>query len=319
MVSDEPLDGRCGARVTTKYGLELRFDDPDRETLPVTDLDLAAVRCRDPQTGDVVEGVPEFHRLREFFWKDYQVTAIAVEEDAPMDAVQVPWDAQVMDRPPIKDDLPGADSYRNIGLNRVPAEATWVDVSEHEIDYTNRDFRLDGFCERYPMDLGRCYVHRQRAPEGNTNPMTHGLYAQRTNYYQSRSETEKAVIEAWVDAWVTDAPFDREHVGKLNELYRAAIDQHRAMHAVNEFVDDDGELVGLTRQSVIKDEQGNVVMGEDGEPLTEETENPANLPYSRLDRDVMSKLSKLGVMDTPEKQQADATQSLAQKLSGMDE
>jgi hypothetical protein len=319
MVSDTPQDGRCNSPVQTKHGLELRFDDPDRESIPVTDIDLFAIRLVDPETGTTVDGAPEFHRLREYFWNDYVVTHLIIAPTAPMEAVQLPESVAVVEMPGDATELPADRGYDTVDIDELPADATWVDVSEVEVDYTNRASRLDGYCERYPMESGNCYVHQGGgAPEGNMNSLRHGLHAQRTTYYRSLDDPDRTTVEAWVDSWLGDAPFDRDHAGKVNELYRAAIDQHRALNAVDEFVED-GDDAGLTTEEVVRDEDGNVMYDDGGEPLTEERERAANLPYSRLDRDVISKLSKLGVMDSPEKQQADATESLAQKLSGFGE
>ena len=93
----------------------------------------------------------------------------------------------------------------------------------------------------------------------------------------------------------------------VNELYRCAIDQVRAWMGIEEFVED-GEIDGIVKEQEIFD----------GEEVHEiEDEHPANLPYSRLDNDVRSKLKDMNIFDSPEAQQADATESLAQKLSGL--
>jgi hypothetical protein len=102
--------------------------------------------------------------------------------------------------------------------------------------------------------------------------------------------------------------FDRENVAMVNELYRCGIDQLRAWEGVDEFVNN-GSKDGLVTEQQIYD----------GEDVIEiEDEHPANLPYSRLDRDIQSKLKDLGIYgEDPESKKADATDSLARKLSGL--
>lgn len=168
----------------------------------------------------------------------------------------------------------------------------------------------DGYCERYIMNHGRCYLHGGATPEGtdtpegNTNAMTHGLYAQRTNYYQSLDEDEQAFVEAIVDGWLDQAPFGRDNQAKVNRLFKIAVDEHKLWRA-NDYYDEE--------DLVVEDFE----RGEDGEVHKTREEHPVNLAYDRLSRTTVKELKELGALSDPDSQQAEATKSLAKQLSGL--
>jgi len=155
---------------------------------------------------------------------------------------------------------------------------------------------------------GRCYMHGggdgTGAPEGNTNAMTHGLYAQTTNYYKSLDEDEKAFIESLVDSWIENAPFDRENTAKVNRIYKIAIDEHKMWRANDYYASED--FVDVTD-----------IPAENGDSYEVKEENPINQTYDRLSRTSIKELKELGCLDSPDDRQADATESLAKKLSGL--
>ena len=298
MPSDRPLPDRCGARVTDKIGLEIIFDNGET----ILDEDVVSVRLEDSADGTTIDAVPNYCDIREYLWDDYEVVMVAVE---PSTAVAENGTVTKIIAPQEADTQVGNPKTRG-----SESDYQWLAL-DHVEKVTNHDHELQGFCERYPMkEIDRCYVHQGGgAPEGNTNPMKHGLYAQRTNYYNALEDDDKEFVEAMVDAWIGMSPYERDNVGIVNELYRCAIDQLRAWGGIEEFVNGD-ELEGLTKEMVIG-------VSESGQPITAEDEHPVNMAYSRLDRDVRTKLKELGIYDSPEKQQADATESLAQKLSGL--
>lgn len=299
MASEKPLPDRCGARVVTKTGLEISLANGTS----ITDETIAAVRLASADGQTTIDAPASYESVREYLWDDYTVTLVAVPGtvDQPVgsdiDCVETP------DAPTSTTDNP---------VTHDKDTHTWLAIGPHVTGVTNHETELEGFCERYPMrdtDHGRCYVHQgsDGPPDGNTNAMTHGIYAQRTNFYQALDNEDKQFIEAMVDSWIEQAPFDRDNVGMVNDLYRCAIDQVRAWAGIDEFVED-GTIEGLVKEQEIFD----------GEEVHEiEDEHPANLPYSRLDNDVRSKLKDIGVYDSPEQQQAEATESLAKKLSGL--
>lgn len=216
-------------------------------------------------------------------------------------------------------EYPEVAEYLREGFDLTGVELTPSDADENEdpvhirIDdddpyVTNRDTEPVGFCERYPVksrDADRCPMHggnNPGPPEGNTYAMTHGLKAKRSNYYRQMEDDEKITVEQFVDNWLDLSSYTRDDPAIVNELYRIAVDQIRLWNAQDEF--DEG---------IVYDQMAEYDI-EDGKIMAEQ-ENPANLPYDRLDRTTFQKLSKLGVLDDPESQQAEAVESLADKFA----
>jgi hypothetical protein len=54
---------------------------------------------------------------------------------------------------------------------------------------------------------------------------------------------------------------------------------------------------------------------DDGKPIKMDEENVLNIAYDRLDRATTRKLEKLGVLDDPESQKAEAQKNIADELS----
>jgi hypothetical protein len=272
MVSDEPLPDRCGASVTNKVGLEVH-DHELEEVFSSTDrLDSVVL-----ERGAVrAEKEPEYEEVREYMSQGFSLAQVNLR---PSDADE--------DDPRI-----------------VP-----IDVEDDDPDTRNVDTEHEGYCERFPMDNGRCYVHGGAgagAPEGNVNAMTHGLRAKRSNYYENLVPKEKAFIEAMADSWIDNAPFGKDNFAKVNEVYRLSVDQHRLWNAHDEFDK------GLVYEQVIGQD-------EEGEPIEVEDENPVNLAYDRLDRTTIRKLKELGCLDDPESQKAEQMESLADKFAKLDQ
>ena len=318
MVAETPTEGRCNARVVDKVGLEVEctLDDgpiDDRE-LTLTDHDFDIVRLVGPG-GSRIDTDANYESVRKFLWDDYEVqfvgiTETVVDDDddpvAHLEALigETEWVDVVAD-----DELSAPDTTVDIATDSSPV---WFDVGAIADNTTNRTTEHQGFCERYEMDdRDHCYVHQGCDDEtAVSNAIQHGMYAKRSNLYQSLSEENKQYVEALVDSWVQNAPFERSNKAMVDTLYRCAIDQLRAWFGQEEYVDDGGGVEGLVK------EQEVIV---DGDIAETEDENPLNMAYSRLTDDVRSELKDMGVYDSPEQQQADATQSLARKLSGLDD
>lgn len=315
MVAETPTDGRCNAHVTDKVGLNVECQvetDDGVDEIVISDLDFDVVRLNG-EDGFVVECAPSYEHVRKFLWDDHELTHIAVPVDGDGsvgathdELVDCAGVALVEDEGMVSADTRSGSPKTDLD------DHAWLDVSAIVEKVTNRDKELQGYCEKYPMKengTDRCYSHQGGGPaKGNTNAMTHGLYAQRTNFYQALGDDDKAFVEAMVDSWVDQAPFGRNNPGMVNTLYRCAIDQLRAWFAVDETIDENGGLEGLTKVQEVEI---------DGQYVELEDEHPVNMPYSRLTSDVRMELKDIGVYDSPEKQQAEATSSLAQKLSGL--
>lgn len=268
MASDNPRPDRCGASVTDRVGLEVHDDAAD--SVYTTNGDLESVII---ERGDVQEHEePQYCDLVGHLKSGFDVTAVNLSRSEASD---------------------GDDEDATVQVN----------IEDDDPYVTHQETDLQGYCERYPMDSGRCWVHggAAGAPEGNTNGMTHGLNAKRSNYYDQLGDEAKVFVERMAESWIDNAPFDTDNFAKVNEVYRLAVDQHRLWHAHEEL---DKGLI--TEQVVGQDEEGR--------PIEVDEENPANLAYDRLDRTTTSKLKDLGCLDDPDSQQAEATESLASKF-----
>lgn len=156
---------------------------------------------------------------------------------------------------------------------------------------------------------GRCYLHGGLSEsEGNNNAEKHGMYADRQNYYENRSVREQQWIDSIVESILDDAPFGPDAKYKLEMVRNTAIDMHKLQNA-NDYIDEKGV--------VHKDK--TVGYTDDGKPIKMDEENVLNIAYDRLDRNVTRKLEKLGVMDDPESQKAEAQESIASELSALRE
>ncbi len=310
MVAETPTDGRCNAHVVDKIGLDVECsvetDDGSTTDVVITDEEFDVARLHSP-AGFIVEIEPCYQHAQQYLWDDHELETIAVPVGADLDRVLDDSRVDILE----EEDMVSADTVDG-SPESDSKELQWVDVSTIVQNVTNRESELQGYCEKYPSKgEDRCHLHAGGGPaEGNTNAMTHGLYAQRTNFYQALGDDDQAFIEAMVDSWIEQAPFGRDNPGMVNTLYRCAIDQLRAWFAVDEFVDDNGSVEGITKVQEVEI---------DGQYVELEDEHPANMPYSRLSNDIRMELKDLGIYDSPEQQQAEATSSLAQKLSGLAE
>jgi hypothetical protein len=191
------------------------------------------------------------------------------------------------------------------------SDPVFVGIEDDDPYVMNNDTEHVGFCERYPVD-GKdvCYVHGGAEgtgpPEGNTNGMTHGLTVKRSSYYENEmDEEEKILVEDFVDNWIELSSYTRDDVAVINEFYRMAVDEIRLWNAQDHMED-----------GFVYEQYEDLDM--DNRQIRTKQENPANLPYDRLDRTTLKKLKEYGVLDDPDSKQAEATESLAQKFADID-
>jgi hypothetical protein len=181
----------------------------------------------------------------------------------------------------------------------------------------NEDGELkQGYCAnpsgfRTSNSDGRCYLHGGAAVEvnrGNTYNETHGLYTNRQPYYDNRTRKERNWIDAVIESLLDDMPGGDADpsIAKLEMIRNIAIDMHKERRA-NEYIDE----VGV----VHKDK--TIGYTDDGRPIKEDQENPLNITYDRLSRNIVRSMEKLGVLDDPESQKADAQQNIANELSSL--
>lgn len=186
----------------------------------------------------------------------------------------------------------------------------------------NAQTRDGGYCALvagYKTDHvgeGRCTFHGgdAGAPKGNVNAQTHGIHTQRSNYYNNLPAEEKAWVNELVSSMMDDAPFTKDNFQKFQMVREIAIDMHKKRHA-NDYIAEEG----IIQENCVRDETGKPVTDRDGNLVTETDENPVNVAYDRLDRTMTRKMKELGLLDDPESQQAEASQSIAEQLAEMRE
>lgn len=156
---------------------------------------------------------------------------------------------------------------------------------------------------------GRCYMHGGHPDMGMDSVEdaadAQGIYTQRSKYYQKLPPNEQIWVDKMVESFVNDAPFDEENLGKMEVLRNVAVDLHKIRRA-NNYIDNESMA-----QEVVIDTDDS------GRPIKGEKENIMNLPIDRLERSTTKRLKDLGVVgDDPESAKAEATESLAEVLSG---
>jgi len=183
-------------------------------------------------------------------------------------------------------------------------------------------------CDRtIPEDADRCYLHREdgppdshgapegndnavgnaggQPPAGNANATSHELFSDRDIYYQ-RLDTDR---QAWVFD-LTHAILDRVRA------VRGDVDLVDKELAKNIAIDMDKVATAnahISREGILQD---LVIDGDDGPMVVEDAQQHAILRELRLHNESIEKrLRRLGVLDDPASQAADATRSLAELLA----
>lgn len=171
-----------------------------------------------------------------------------------------------------------------------------------------------GYCENWPVDgADRCRMHggtndgptNPEALAGNQNAARHQIHADPANVLDDLAETDPEAYE-WIerkhDSYLADAPFG-PGTAKADELKQICVQEYIIWKATG-FQLEGGVVVKMN--------------GGDGSEVGDRiTENPVNLPLDRLQRTVTKRLDKLGVLDSPESQQAHAEAGKAQLLREM--
>jgi len=136
------------------------------------------------------------------------------------------------------------------------------------------------------------------------NGTTHGLRSDPVNLLEDlRKRDEKAF--AWVqdkfESYLTHAPFDRDSAYS-DQLLQVCVREYSIWKASG---------IQIDNGVVTKEKK---VAGEG--VIQVDVDNPANKALDRMERTVVKRLNKLGVMPSPEQQQAEATEAaLAEILS----
>ena len=168
-------------------------------------------------------------------------------------------------------------------------------------------------CNAWAMDgSNRCRHHGgkstgPKSEEGKKasrmNGVKHGLRSDPVNLLESiREEDEHAY--AWIqdkfESYLEVAPFERG-TAHADQLLQICVREYSIWKASQIQVNDGI----LTKEQKVA-----------GEAIIEvDVENPAAKSLDRMERTVIKRLEKLGVMPSPEKQAAEATETLAEILS----
>jgi len=166
-------------------------------------------------------------------------------------------------------------------------------------------------CEAYAMDNGRCRHHggKSTGPKSEAgkkkvrmNGTTHGLRSDPVNLLEKiRQEDEKAY--AWIqdkyESYLSVAPFSRD-TAHADQLLQICVREYSIWKASQIQVNDGI----LTKEKKVA-----------GEAIIEvDVENPASKSLDRMERTVVKRLEKLGVMPSPEQQKAESTATLVEVL-----
>lgn len=176
----------------------------------------------------------------------------------------------------------------------------------------------EGYCENYPKKgddgkplNGRCRMHGANLtgasegndhalmndggspPEGNGNAEKHGMDSDPEKWFERhRDDVEEAVKEK-VKELVSKLDITFSDTTEVELITEIAV-QMEQMKQGDEYIKEEGFIV--TEKKVAGD----------GSFIKVNTENPALNAKSRLFRDNIRALNKLGVLDSPESQQAEA-------------
>jgi len=167
-------------------------------------------------------------------------------------------------------------------------------------------------CQAYAMDgSNRCRHHGGKSTGPKTeegkkkvrmNGTSHGLRSDPVNLLEKiRREDEEAY--AWIqdkfESYLKVAPFERE-TAHADQLLQICVREYSIWKA-SQIQINDGIL---TKEKKVA-----------GEAIIQvDVENPASKSLDRMERTVVKRLEKLGVMPSPEQQQAESTATLVEVL-----
>lgn len=143
-------------------------------------------------------------------------------------------------------------------------------------------------------------------PEGNSKAMTYGSTLPPSKYFDNLEQSQQKFVIDIYRSYMADAPFGYENFAMSSEVWLCAIDRHKKL-VINDMLSDDGLMVQEDK------------IGPNGEIYEEDKENPLLLAYHRLERDVMSKLQKLGVLDDHKENIENGEMSVSVSIHGVDE
>ena len=135
--------------------------------------------------------------------------------------------------------------------------------------------------------------------KNNGNAETHGLTSEGEKWFERHRDEVGDDVRRMVAGWMKEASFGYENHGNVRLLVDAAINECQIRQG-DEYIREEGFVVESFDR-----------IAEDGREVHETKENPAFKPKSRLQRDTVRILEKLGILDDPESEKAASQSELA--------
>lgn len=186
-------------------------------------------------------------------------------------------------------------------------------------DRCGAECRDGGYCENYPIQgASRCRMHGgvvgdgAGAPEGNTNAVSHGAYAEPNRFYQELLDDRlrQLVDDIQADYLETyEAQHGEPPLGLEGELFRISVSHVKDIVLENWAVDRPEDL-----------DPGNPLVAaethysESGQEYHRYKETVVLQAQKRLSSDRRQWLKDLGLLEDPESQRASAEESKASAL-----
>ena len=139
--------------------------------------------------------------------------------------------------------------------------------------------------------------------EGNQNATSHGLHSDPVNLLDELYEDDEEAY-AWIqdkfESYLKVAPFDRGSA-HADQLMQVCVREYSIWKASGLQIDS-----GVVTEQTREGEHGLYEVAE---------ESPVNLPLDRMERTVVQRLEKLGVMPSPDQKKADAMEEAALEIN----
>lgn len=169
----------------------------------------------------------------------------------------------------------------------------------------------EGTCDnRAKFPDGKCGMHTENnnfGGEGWKPNYEHGLYMDRSGYYQELGDQDKRWIDAVTQSFVEECPYDSDNIGIMEKLRQVAIDLHKRRRA-DEYIMNKG----MTQSQPVgyHEEYGEI---------EQEEENVLHITADRLSRESRMTLKDLGVIGNKQKEKNEELgESLIEALSQSD-
>lgn len=154
------------------------------------------------------------------------------------------------------------------------------------------------------FDDGKCRHHRGTSPDGsshenNDNAARHEMYAERNAYYQRRSDTEQALIDAIYEDYREE--YERRHgreplTGDDLKLFGIAVGLHKTELRADDWPEERPDGLESGHELVDRSEKRTA----QGEPYYEYKPAAVIRGEKTVSQDVRMWLKDLGLLDTPD-------------------